>query len=337
MKLFLKIIGVLAILFFLAVGGVVWYVHRVIYTPQGSGAHQTITISNGEGSAEIASRLASAGIVKSAPIFRFYLYQKGAIAKLQAGSYDLDPKLTMPEIASVLTQGAIISNEKTITIREGLRRDEVAALLEEAGLVQADAFMKATANASTWDYAFLRDVPEGESLEGFLYPDTYRFFKDATVDDIVNRLLANFGERASEVIADAAAQKKNLYEVVTLASIVDAEVPSAADRALVAGVFANRLEIGMPLQSDVTLNYVFKETKTTHTIAETKVDDPYNTYQNKGLPPGPINSPTITAIAAALNPGETDALYFISTPEGEVIYSKTLAEHNAAVQKHLRD
>lgn len=337
MKLFLKIIGVLAILFILAVGGVVWYVHRVIYTPQGSGAHQVVTISNGEGSAEIASRLAAAGVVKSAPIFRLYLYQKGAITKLQAGSYDLDPTLTMPEIASVLTQGAIISNEKTVTIREGLRRDEVATVFEEAGLVKASDFMKATEDASKWNYPFLKDVPEGQGLEGFLYPDTYRFFEDATVENIVNTLLINFAERNAAVILDATTQNKNLYEVVTLASIVDAEVPTLEDRKLVAGVFANRLAVGMPLQSDVTLNYVFKETKTNHTIAETKVSDPYNTYLNKGLPPGPINSPTVTATEAALNPGETDALYFISTPEGEVIYSKTLEQHNAAVKKYLRN
>ncbi len=336
MKWFVRIVVAFIVIVGLTAAAAFWYVHHTIYSPQGTGVAVVVDITTGEGSVGISQKLQDNGVVKNAWIFRLYLYQTKLLNRLQAGSYELSPQLTMPEIAKILTGGDSITTDKTVTLREGLRRQQVADLLAQSNIVDAQSFMDATADASKWDYPFLSAVPAGQSLEGYLFPDTYRFAKDATANDIVKRMLDNFGKKTAAIYSEAQAAGSDFHDVVTLASIVEKEVSVASEQGLVAGVFQNRLAVGMPLQSDVTINFAMGDDKVEHSIAETQIDNPYNTYKYKGLPPGPIASPGLSALDAALHPTKSDYYYFLSTKTGEMIFSKTLDQHNAAKRKYLK-
>ena len=176
------------------------------------------------------------------------------------------------------------------------------------------------------EFAF---IPEGKSLEGFLFPDTYIFTIDATAEEIVIKMLSNFDKRvSSDMRDDLAAEDRSLYEILIFASVVEGEVPSDADRGVVAGIFKNRLDIDMALQSDATIDYIKGEAEIKHTLADLEIDSLYNTYKYPGLPPGPINNPSLASIEAAINPSETDYMYFLNNATtGETVFSKTFDEH----------
>jgi len=178
-------------------------------------------------------------------------------------------------------------------------------------------------------YTFLTEIPQGKSLEGYLFPDTYYFAKDATTQDILEKMLKNFNIKMTDALLDEISkQKKTLYDVITMASIIEGEVQTDEDRKIVSGLFWNRLKIGQAFGSDATLEYVLGGNKRQHSLAETKTDSPYNTYLYKGLPPGPVSNPGISAIRAAIYPIETEYNYFLSDPKtGKTIFSKTFEEH----------
>ena len=335
MKIFLITIGVLVLLLIGGLVGGYIYVQSIIAGPQGEGETQTFLITRGEGVKEIADALTEAKLIKSSEIFQFYLWQQGLTAKIQTGSYEIDPKNSMKVIAEKIVGGGVNPDEQRVTIIEGLRRDEVAKLLVENGLGTETEFLQLTANPKLFDYVFLKGLPSGATLEGFLYPDTYIFSKKNTTKQMVTKMLDNFDVKTKAMRAEATAKNKNFFEVLSLASIVQAEVPHAPDQATVAGIFYNRLEIGMKLQSNVTVNFVLKNRVSALSLIDIAVDSPYNTYKYPGITPGPINSPGSSAITATLNPTASDYLFFLTKLDGTPVYSKTGAEHNAAKKEFL--
>jgi UPF0755 protein len=186
------------------------------------------------------------------------------------------------------------------------------------------------------DYEFLKDKPGGGNLEGFLFPDTYIFFKDASAVSIINRMLLNFDEKLSgEMKGDIEKSGHSIYEVVTMASILEKEVKTKEDMKIASGIFWDRMEFGMPLQSCATVAYVLGKEKKQYSYDDTRTPSPYNTYINKGLPPGPIDNPGINALNAAIYPTKTDYIYFLTDPEtGKTIFSKTIEEHEANKVKY---
>ncbi|MFA7663080.1 MAG: endolytic transglycosylase MltG, partial [Patescibacteria group bacterium] len=172
---------------------------------------------------------------------------------------------------------------------------------------------------------------------GYIFPDTYHITTTATAEEIMDKALSNFGNKLTpELRAEIKAQGKTIYEIITLASIVENEVAKAEDMKIVAGIFWNRLDIGMGLQSDATINYITSGKTTRPTADDLKIDSPYNTYKYRGLPPGPIANPGIASIEAVINPTKTDYLYFLTTPDKQTIFSKTFEEHVAAKNKYLK-
>jgi UPF0755 protein len=169
-----------------------------------------------------------------------------------------------------------------------------------------------------------------------LYPDTYIFSKKNTVDEIVSKILDNFQVRTKDLQGSSTNTGFTFYQTLTFASILQAEASKVSDLGLVAGVFENRMNAGMKFQSDATLHFILQDRSKKILISDTQLNSPYNLYQNAGLTPGPINSPGIDALKAALAPTKSNFFYFLATPEGEVIYSKTGAEHNAAKAKYLK-
>ena len=187
----------------------------------------------------------------------------------------------------------------------------------------------------------LSGIPSGKGLEGYLFPDTYRFRKDADAKTISETMIITLKRRLAEnniIIPDHLVMQNGMtfHQVITLASIVEREVRSKEDMAHVAGIFLTRFKIGMALQADSTVNFVTGKLDASVSITDSHVDSPYNTYKYLGLPPGPISNPGMNAIQAVLNPVASNDLYFLTTPAGQVIYSKTFDEHVANKYKYLK-
>ncbi len=306
------------------------------------------TIDPGETATTVADRLQEMGLVSDAGLFRLYMRYNGIDQQLEAGDFELAYTMTMPEIAQALQQAIV--RQVTVTVPEGWRAEQVADLLEEQGIMEADTFMAAVragdpVGLGLGQYSFLDDRSPSASLEGYLFPDTYRIPAKAEPADLLGAMLDNFQEKAPADLSAAAAQSGlSLWQAVTLASIVEREAVQADERPLIASVYRNRLsgvcdaDVGGPyLQADPTVQYArgrpgdwwWKPTS----IEEYKfVQDPYNTYLYPGLPPGPIASPGISSLEAAVRPAETQYCFFVATgQDGRHVFARTLAEHEANV------
>lgn len=296
-------------------------------------------IEQGQSVQAISDALEKAGLIRGSDYFRLYLWKTGSGSKLKAGIYELSPAMGIPQITTILTAGesGLKSNETRVVIPEGKSNDEVMQLLKEAQAVPADANFEGL-HIDTYKYAFLADKPEGTDLQGFLFPDTYNFFKGSRLDEVIAKMLDEFDSKlTSEMRTDIKAQGKSIYEVIILASIVEKEAGNKEEMPLIASVFHNRLKIGQALQSDATVNYVTRAGRAMPTNEDLEVDSPYNTYKYSGLPPTPICNPGIEAIKAVIYPAETDYYYFLTTQDGEqkTYFSKTYEEHLANKALHL--
>ena len=294
----------------------------------------TFSVQPGESPSSIGERLEEMGLVPSARLFYAYVRYYGLGSRLEAGDYQLRRNMTIPEIAEALQYGRI--KEIEVTIPEGWRMEQTAQYLQQQGIMSADAFL-AAARSGVWDdkYEFLKDKPPDASLEGYLFPDTYRLPVPATPEDLITRMLDNFSAKVSPEMRQRAVEMGfTLYEVITLASIVEREAVVPEERSIIAGVYLNRLRKGMYLQADPTVQYAKGYDPATGrwwpsmTIEEmSTVQSPYNTFLHPGLPPGPICSPGLESIKAVLYPTETDYLFFFSRGDGSHIFAKTYEEH----------
>jgi len=310
-------------------------------TPAGDDPKAIVfTIEPGESVTQIASRLQSEGLVRDAQLFRLYLRYSKLDSGVEAGQFTLKKTMTIPQIAQALQSGKR-GDELTLTIPEGRRIEEVVALVAQQTPISATTFLSLTRDARPWaaQYPFLAELPPGASLEGYLFPDTYRLPKDVTAADAVARMLANFDRRVTPAMRDKlAAQKRTLFQAVTLASIVERESAAAQERPVIASVYSNRLKTGMALDADPTVQYAMASAKkqapwwpqlTQEDYRSVK--SPYNTYLNPDLPPGPIASPGLSSIQAAIEPAQTNFYFFRAScnRDGTHLFSKTLEEHAA--------
>jgi len=304
-------------------------------------------VQPGETAADIALRLEETGLVSDAELFRRYLQYEGLDAGLEAGTYTLRQTMTIPEIAQALQSGQ--QPERVLTVREGLRLEEVAAeVAAQTGISETEFLNLVTVGWRTTDlaeYTFLASLPPTATLEGFLFPETYRLPEDATARDVVARMLSTFDQRVTPEIRQAGADRGlSLYEMVTLASIVEREAVIPAERPTIASVFLNRLTAGWPLGADPTVQYALGYDEETgqwwrtlyfdqlgvESLAE--IDHPYNTYRYPGLPPGPICSPGLASIEAVAYPADTNYFYFIANcqaNDGSHLFAATEEEHYA--------
>jgi UPF0755 protein len=307
-----------------------------IQSPASSDSTTSVfTINPGETAATIAPRLQREGLVADSQLFLYVVRYRGVDAQLEAGEYELRPSMTMDEIIDTLQHGRL--REVTVTIPEGKRAEEVAALLEESGAVDSETFM-AVVRSGSGAYDFLSDRPADapSSVEGYLFPETYRIPVDYDAAQILDLLLSTFGERfTAEMRQTAADHGMTVHQVVTLASIVEREAVVAEERPIIASVYLNRLDQGMYLQSDPTVQYAlgYQEDagqwwKIPMSLEEdVQVDSPYNTYMYPDLPPGPICSPGLASIQAVLDPAETPYLFFFSKFDGSHAFAETYEEH----------
>jgi UPF0755 protein len=286
-------------------------------------ATETVVVPPGYTTAEIATLLVEEGVIAEAKPFVWYCRVNGLDGKLQAGEYVLSSEDGIPAVAATLAAGRI--HVATFTVPEGYDKKKTARVVEAAGICSAEEFLAACRRGDP-----AGRVPS-DDLEGYLFGDTYRVSADAGAEDVVAMMVARFFEvLGPEGLARAEGSGRSLQDVVTLASIVEREALLDEERPLVASVFYNRLARGMRLESCATVIYALGGDVDRLTIQDLKVDSPYNTYIHAGLPPGPICSPGRASLMAALDPAETDYLFFVSNGDGSHTFTKTLRGHLAA-------
>ena len=329
MKKFLLLVVVL-----LVVGaGVAWWGYGALSAPYRgfTGDEIFVEIPQGAGVSGIASRLADAGVVPNALIFRIAARLSGDERKLQAGEYRFAEAASPNDVVSRLARGDVYA--RMVTFREGLTMFEMADVFAESGIGTAAEFL-----AEARDTSRIKNVdPRATSLEGYLFPDTYKMPRatgaKGTVDAMVAGFLRVFD---ADLRAEAAARGLSTHEAVTLASIVEKETGQAQERPVVSAVYHNRLRINMPLQCDPTVIYALQLAGRWNgnlTREHLQLNSPYNTYRNPGLPPGPIASPGRASLEAAVRPATNSYLYFVSRNDGSHVFASTLAEHNRNVQE----
>ncbi len=340
-----KIICLVLALIVIAAWLAVFSYQRLLAQPGPNPAAQQFTIKSGQSVRQISRQLAAAGILRLPWLFQAYVWRHNLEKKLQAGQYQIPARASIRQLTEIFAQGKVVNKEVTIKIIEGWRLSQMADYLKNQGLVSAADFLPLAKMASSGletklyqDFPFLADKPAGASLEGYLFPDTYRVYQDADGQDIIYKMLANFGQKVNkDLLAAIQQQKKSLYQVITLASIIEKEVRDPEDMKIVAGIFTKRLKRGQPLESCATLAYILGVNKRQYSLADTKVPSPYNTYLHPGLPPGPICNPGLAAIKAAVWPQETEYNYFLTNPaDGQTIFSRTYQEHLRNKAKYLK-
>ncbi|MDE3153529.1 MAG: endolytic transglycosylase MltG [Acidobacteriota bacterium] len=324
---------VLALLI-LAAGGVAGVLyHRATSPYRGyAGAAQVVAIPPGSGSRAIGERLIAAGVVPGKYAFEMALHLTGASRRLKAGTYRFDRPMAPVEVIDKIARGDVYVAR--ITFPEGLTIREMAKIYAARGLGTTAAFEQAAANPAP-----IRTLdPDATDLEGYLFPETYPVQPGAPATALVDAMVARFRQVFDAGLRqDAEARGLSVRQVVTLASIVEKETANAEERPEVAAVYENRLRIGMALQCDPTVIYALEQagryTGALH-HDDMSFDSPYNTYRYPGLPPGPIASPGLPSIEAALNPAPVDYLYFVSRHDGTHVFARTLAEHDRNVRKY---
>ncbi|MDR1496331.1 MAG: endolytic transglycosylase MltG [Clostridiales Family XIII bacterium] len=272
-----------------------------------------VTIPLGSGTVAIASLLKEEDLIRNETLFRLKSKLDGLDGSYKAGVYMFTRSMSMRQIMTDLAEGVKAETER-FTVPEGLTVAQTAETLAEAGLVDANDFIREAATGDFRTYRFLEDAESG--LEGYLYPETYEVYANATARDLIDRMLAQFDKLfTEECYGKAEALGLTVNEVVTIASLIERETRVPEERALVASVIMNRMKKGMPLQIDATVQYALGEQKERLSYADLEIDSPYNTYNINGLPPGPICSPRIECVEAALNPADTDYIYYVLRPE----------------------
>ncbi|MEX1031522.1 MAG: endolytic transglycosylase MltG [Paenibacillaceae bacterium] len=326
-------------------GGILLYLGNALSPMEASDIEKRFVVPSGISSARIASILEDQGLIQSGTVFSYYLKYKKEGAGFKAGEYAMSPGITKERIIEMMNNGEIIIPETfTFTIPEGLTITEIADVIGNSGHVDRAKFLELVNNPTLLKPAdgmvippFVEQIPEEDGmkfqLEGYLFPETYEMLTESSTDDVVIKLLQQLSKKLSALPEDWTDQlEKNgvsFHELMTIASLVEREVILDEERAVVAGIIYNRLDKKMALQIDATVQYALDKHKERLLIEDTKKESPYNTYLNVGLPPGPIASPSINAIKAALYPEETKFLYYVTKKDGTSghLFAETYKKH----------
>jgi len=352
----LKIVSIATVAILILVGARAGFDYAVNEsTDARTGQPVAFQVTGDDNADTIAGRLADADLIRSPFVFTSSLTTFGG--NLQPGDYTLERGMTVRDIVSTITSsldeaaasaggvsngnGEVTTSQ--VTIIENLRMEQTAAEYEKAGLPGgAAAFMEATQADYSDQFPFLADRPDGATLEGYLFPETYTVTSDMNPEDAVVQMLTTFDERFTQVLRDQAAEQNlTMNQVLTLASIVEREAQLPEERPTIAAVYLNRLEAGMMLQADPTVQFVLGNESNWWPVLEPgdtelpEAESPYNTYANEGLPPGPICSPSYDSIYAVLNPDVVDYLYFVADGSGGHVFANTLEEQQVNIDTYL--
>ncbi len=346
-KWLLGLFGIILVTTTIIVITCAWQAYRFWWQqPAESAVVVSVEIAPGSGVAVIADDLEAKKLIASAFWFKAFVAMNGESKNLQAGSYDLKPGFSYSTVVDLMKHAE--TDEVTLTIPEGYTLNQIGALVEANFQVTPEEWSRLTGIDSPFESReFLVGArkPADVDLEGYLFPDTYRFTPDATGEEIVAKLLSTMETRVASLdvaFPEMACESgdcpeiENIHELITLASMLEREVRQPETMAMVSDIFRKRLEIGMALQADSTVNYVTGGDDPSVSLADLEIDSPYNTYKYPGLPPGPISNPGLNALQAAAQPTPNDYFYFLTDDAGQVYYAKTHDEHVANKNRYLR-
>lgn len=306
-----------------------------------------VTVKAGDTASDIGMRLQDAGIIESAGSFKLLAQMTGASRTLAAGEYEFEQGTSTLDALTRIRDG--LTAARVVTIPEGMRIEQVAALLEERGVVKASDFLVAANGIATSgtqvDADLLSSRPSATTLEGYIFPATYSFSRSVTAQEVVLTMVKALGDRFTNALrADARAQGLTVHQVLTLASIVEREDVIPEERPLIASVYRNRIAQGMPLQADPTVQYAvtarpgnvdqFGYWKKVLSLQDLQFDSSYNTYLKGGMPPGPIANPGLESILAVIHPAQTDYLFFVARNDGSHAFAATFEEHQRNVAQY---
>jgi UPF0755 protein len=327
------------------VGLGIYFFFEVGARPSNNADLVRFTIKPGENFNDVTQSLYDTKLVRNTVVFRLRARMLDAEQRLQAGDFFLRRNMTIDEILETITNARLV--ERRVTVPEGLRLEQIAQLLKEKGW-NSEKFIELVRKGDFPQFSFLKDKPQGASVEGFLFPETYTFTAGMSEEDIVETMLKQFGEQYNTKLREKAGKSIGIYKIVTMASLIERETAKADERAIVSSVFYNRLWGDMPFQTDPTASWardteLFKKDVSfsrwwrAPTKEDLNIDSPYNTYKYKGLPPGPICNPGLASLIAATEPATTEYLFFVATgdKEGSHAFAKTLEEHNENIKKYL--
>ena len=319
--------------------------YNAMLEPTGTSTETMIVeIPDGSTIKDVGEILYDQGLIKNTMVFQSYAgrHSRGT-SGMQAGNYEMNHAMSVPDIVNKMLDGDVYSGAIPVLLSEGKNINEMAQILEKHNICTSAAFISETKKLGEYKalYPILSSIPDDKNrtLEGYLFPDTYEIEPGSTAADVVKKMLDRFTEVYNQDFMQQTTEKgKSVDEIVIMASIVELETKLPEDKANAASVFYNRIAQNMPLQSDITVDYALGKKHAVLTEEQTKIDSPYNTYQNLGLPVGPICSPGKSSIDAAVNPAQTNYLFFVADMDsGKLYFNETLEGHNADVQKYMGD
>lgn len=340
-----RTLGLVILLIFavLLIGSAVAFYEINLMPVGGSSESIIVEIPNGATISDVANILEEAGVIRSALVFRSYAGRHSRGEKqIQAANYEFNRQMSAQEIFNKMLEGDAYLGEIKITVPEGKNLKEIAKMLEDHHVCDAQAFQDECKNIKKYKakYPILSSIPDGldRDLEGYLFPATYYWNSDTKPSVVVNAMVSAFVDYLTpDMEKQAKEMGKTVDEIIIMASIIELEIKMPEDRANCASVYYNRLKAGMPLQADITVDYALGSKHAVLTTDQTQVDSPYNTYINYGLPIGPIGSPGVESIKAALNPAKTNYLYYVSDLEtGKTYFNETYEGHLADCEKHMK-
>lgn len=334
---FAKRMAIAAVIVLLAVTASVFYFLSPV--SRSDDKVERITIPPASSSSDIGDILYEKGLIKNTTAFKIFTRATGVAGDFGSGTYDLKKSMNMNQIINKIVSGAKGGDIK-LTIPEGSEIKHIAEILRESGLKDVEGFIELTKKPELFvsDYSFLKDVPKGYTLEGYLYPETYYLDREDMNDPelVIRKMLDNFEANFSQEIQEKGKKLDlNVNQIVTMASLIEREAKDESDRPLVSAVFYNRIKKGMYLESCASVQYILGERKPILSLEDIDIDSPYNTYRNGGLPPAPIASAGIKSLEAAVNPADVDYLFFIAKGDESHVFSSTFEEH-LKVQKELQ-
>jgi UPF0755 protein len=350
-KVVRKVVAIIVLTVFiiagLIFGGGYLYINSALQPVDSeSKEEKLVQIPIGSGVSSISRILEESGVIKNAHVFKYYVKFKNE-SGFMAGDYVMTPSMTLPQIIESLKTGKVMREAVfQITVPEGKQLDEIADIISKNTNYSTDEVLNRL-NDRTYIETLIASYPDILTneildakikfpLEGYLFPATYPFYeKEPTIDEIVAVMLDKTQSVIQEYQGQMEDQSMTVHQLLTMASLIEEEATKKVDRDQIASVFYNRIDTGMPLQTDPTVLYAKGVHEKRVYYKDLEIDSPYNTYQNTGLTPGPIANAGTSSIDAVLFPAETDFLYFLATPQGDVLFSKTLAEHNEKKVKHL--